>query len=170
MGRYAPEIPFPPYRHIPGATPHPRKHPQGHSYKTEEYAGPCLTEENWRQNEAYLYGVDLFNHGYWWEAHEAWEGLWRLAAKESRCRVYLQGLIQTAAALIKRREGNRRGVAKLWAQAREKLVRAGGQAPIYMGLDTLGFADNTERSLASSDEVKPPLLCLEASSASVARK
>ena len=149
--RYLLDLPFPPYRHLPGRTPHPRRHPDGHSYNAEEYAGPPLTEGDWRTNEAYLYGVDLFNYGYWWEAHEAWEGLWKLAAKESLCRVYLQGLIQTAAALIKWRECDERGVAKLWNKARKKLERVGGEAPVYMGLDLMGFVDAAQRALAASD-------------------
>ena len=52
--RYAPNTPFQPYRDAPGRTPDPRKHPDGHSYNTEEYAGPPLTMENWGENRAYL--------------------------------------------------------------------------------------------------------------------
>ena len=149
--RYLPAFSFPAYRHQPGVTPHPLRHPDGYSYNAEEYAGPPLTEDNWRINEAYLYGVDLFNHGYWWEAHEAWEGLWQPVERESLCRVYLQGLIQTAAALIKWREGNERGVAKLWNKARKKLERVGGEGPVYMGLDLVNFVDAAQRTLAASD-------------------
>ena len=32
--RYAPTPPYPSYRHTPGRTPHPRKHPDGHGYNT----------------------------------------------------------------------------------------------------------------------------------------
>ena len=161
LHRYLPLIPFPPYRHLPGVTPHPHTHPDGHNYNAEEeYAGPSLTVENWRKNDAYLYGVDLCNHAYWWEAHEAWEGLWKLEGKESLCRVYLQGLIQTAAALIKWRQGNRRGVEKLWEQAKQKLERVDGEAPVYMGLDIASFVTCAERSLFASDGAQPPLIRL----------
>ncbi|TGQ49534.1 DUF309 domain-containing protein, partial [Mesorhizobium sp. M1C.F.Ca.ET.210.01.1.1] len=27
----------------------------------------------------FRWGIDLFNHGYYWEAHEAWEPLWHAA-------------------------------------------------------------------------------------------
>lgn len=158
--RYAPNTPFPPYRHAPGRTPHPRKHPDGHSYNTEEYAGPPLTMENWRENQAYLYGVDLFNYGYWWEAHEAWEGLWGQEDKRSLCRGDLQGLIQMAAALVKWREGNRRGVEKLGGQARIKLERVDGENPVYMGLRIAAFIREVESALAVAEQVDPPLLRL----------
>ncbi|MEH6665789.1 MAG: ATPase, T2SS/T4P/T4SS family, partial [Brevundimonas sp.] len=46
-----------------------------------------------------------FNHGYYWEAHEAWEGLWQRADKGSPLRILLKGLILSAAAGVKIREG-----------------------------------------------------------------
>ena len=92
--------PFPPYRHIPGVTPHPIRDPRGHSYGIEEvHDAEPLPPELWQQNEDYLYGVDLYNFAYWWEAHEAWEGLWHQA--EDTYRLFLQGLIQISAAFIK---------------------------------------------------------------------
>ena len=94
--RYCPQQPFPPYRHLPGVTPHPIRDPLGHSYgiEEEENENP-LPPEMWQQNEAYLHGVDLYNFSYWWEAHEAWEGLWHQA--EDTYRLFLQGLIQVSA-------------------------------------------------------------------------
>ena len=160
MVRYAPEIPFPTYSHVPGQTPHPQKHLDGHSYAAIEYDGPALTTDSWQDNKAYLYGVDLFNYGYWWEVHEPWEGLWKMALKESRERIYLQGLIQTAAALLKRRMGNQRGVEKLSRQAREKLDQVGGGSALYMGLRVADFTEAMEDALASSDGVRTPLLRL----------
>ncbi|MER9856292.1 DUF309 domain-containing protein [Mesorhizobium sp. M0098] len=35
-------------------------------------------------SDVFRWGIDLFNHGYYyWEAHEAWEPLWH-AANEAR--------------------------------------------------------------------------------------
>ncbi|TSA82566.1 DUF309 domain-containing protein [Deinococcus detaillensis] len=45
-------------------------------------------------------GARLFNAGLWWEAHEAWEGRWLIAAGEERA--FLQALILLAAALHRR--------------------------------------------------------------------
>ena len=55
----------------------------------------------WYDCESYLYGVDLFNHAYWWEAHEAWEGPWRAAGRQSATGFFLQGLIQISVARLK---------------------------------------------------------------------
>jgi len=43
----------------------------------------------------FLEGVDLFNQGSFWEAHEAWEDVWK--EKEDPQKKLLQGLIQVAA-------------------------------------------------------------------------
>ncbi len=43
-------------------------------------------------------GIELFNRGLYWEAHEAWEWLWRIETTPER-KLFLQGLIQLAAAL-----------------------------------------------------------------------
>lgn len=45
-------------------------------------------------------GAALFNAGQWWEAHEAWEGVWARAEGEER--QFVQALILLAAALHKR--------------------------------------------------------------------
>jgi tRNA (pseudouridine54-N1)-methyltransferase len=45
-------------------------------------------------------GAALYDAGAYWEAHEAWEVLWRAETDEAR-RAWLQGLIQVAAALHK---------------------------------------------------------------------
>ena len=147
--RHLPDKPFPPYKHLPGRTPHPRKHTDGQGRVAEECVGPPLTEAHWRTNGAYLYGVDLYNYGYWWEAHEAWEGLWVMAEKESLERIFLQGLIQTAAALLKARAGNVHAAGKLWEKARPKLERVRAAAPEYMGLDLAEFVHNTAEHIVS---------------------
>jgi uncharacterized protein len=36
-------------------------------------------------SDAFGWGLDVFNHGYYWEAHEAWEGLWQVADLTARC-------------------------------------------------------------------------------------
>ena len=147
--RHLPDKPFPPYKHLPGRTPHPRKHTDGQGRVAEECVGPPLTEANWRTNDAYLYGVDLYNYGYWWEAHEAWEGLWVMAKKESLERIFLQGLIQAAAALLKARAGNVHAAGKLWEKARPKLERVRAAAPEYMGLNLAEFVHNTAEHIVS---------------------
>ena len=93
--------PFPPYRHQPGQTPHPIRDPAGHSYGQPEPDLPDLNVSDWRECEHYLYGIDLFNAGYWWECHEVLEGLWHASGIGSAAGHVLQAVIQCAAAHLK---------------------------------------------------------------------
>lgn len=153
--RYLPGLTFPPYRHLPGETPHPHTHPQGHKYCAVP-AGPPLTQENGPRHRAYLAGVDLYNYAYWWEAHEQWEELWRRAAPP--CCLYLQGLVQVAAALIKWHQGNPRGVARLWQKGRQKLEQTAAAQPFYLGLCLPVFLERLEAffsAFPSPDQAGP---------------
>ena len=145
--RYCPQKPFPPYRHIPGVTPHPIRDPLGHSYgMDEDHDGEPLSPKMWRQNEDYLYGVDLYNFAYWWEAHEAWEGLWHEA--EDTYRLFLQGLIQVSAAFIKYHTRMLRPLRTLSTAGRDKLrqvvVECDDISGNYMGLNLPAFLNTAD--------------------------
>lgn len=134
--RYS-QRPLPRYRFIPGLHPHPIRDPRGHSY---EPVSPLKrhrpwTVDEWRTLDDWLYGVDLFNRFYFWEAHEAWEGLWAVAERDSSPSLLLQGLIQIAAALLKTHMGVLAGARSLSADGLEKLRRAAASRPTLLGLD-----------------------------------
>ena len=80
--RYAPSRAFPPYAYLPGRDPHPTRDARGHSFGNEEAPPEWLPPERWRENVEYLFGVDLYNHGFLWEAHEAWESLWHVSKRD----------------------------------------------------------------------------------------
>ncbi|MEQ8211087.1 MAG: DUF309 domain-containing protein [Lacipirellulaceae bacterium] len=109
--RYSKEK-LPPYSYVPKQTPHPVSDPTGHWYGREEVVPPPLSPGDWHASETYLYAIDLFNHGYYWEAHEAWESLWHAAGREGTVADWLKALIKLAASLVKAREGNPRGVER----------------------------------------------------------
>jgi hypothetical protein len=117
--RFGPADPFPRYRYVSGLHPHPVRDPAGHTHDAP--AG------RWSPGDTFRRGVDLYHAGYLWEAHEAWEELWK-QARDAAERDLLQGLIQTAAALIKVHAGVVDGVRRLAAAARPRLARAPGAA------------------------------------------
>ena len=90
--RLLPHRPFPAYAYRPGHTPHPTRDPEGHSYGEPLNRAPVPDPADWRACDDYLYGIDLFNHSYYWEAHEAWEGLWFACGRRGRVATFLQGL------------------------------------------------------------------------------
>lgn len=134
-------IAFPAYRHRLGETPHPTRDPQGHSHGRELVPAADIVHPiaaNWRHCEPYLYGCDLYNHGYWWEAHEAWEYLWHEAEpkREAAVRHLLKGMIQSAACALKLEQGKRAGVERLTQRVTAYLDAAGQSASsdVLLGL------------------------------------
>lgn len=158
--RFAPDRAFPPYPYVPGQTPHPTRDPAGHSYGVEET--PAAPDPGrWRDSGAYLYGIDLFNHGYYWEAHEAWEALWHACGRTGRTAAFLQGLIALAAAGFKAREGIEAGVRRHGERAAGFFVdvaaddrQAGSLGPTYMGLD---LGDLVGHARAMADRASDPV-------------
>lgn len=114
-----PHIPFPAYAFVPRQSPHPTRDPKGHSYGRPEPKPTPLTPDNWQGSIDYLHGIDLFNHGYFWEAHEAWEGLWHANGRRGDIANFLKALIKLAAAGVKAREGNPSGVQRASTRAGE---------------------------------------------------
>lgn len=150
---------FPPYRFVPGLNPHPRRHPQGHAYGTPEIPPPYVPPERWRENPTYLYGIDLYNHAYWWECHEALEGLWHLTGHKGTEASFLQGVIQAAAANLKRHMGVPEGARRLGREAAERL-RSIGLAR-YMGVDLDAFIAGVEALHVKESSAAIPLISLK---------
>jgi predicted metal-dependent hydrolase len=97
--------PFPPYSYVPGGPwPHPTRSPDGHSHGCTHEAVPPIEADRWTQSPLYLRGIDLFNAGYYWEAHETWEPLWHAHGRRGATAALLQALIKLAAAGVKIRE------------------------------------------------------------------
>jgi predicted metal-dependent hydrolase len=58
-------------------------------------------------------GVELFNDGLYWEAHEAWEQTW-IPDRRGPDRGFYKGLIQVAAGCLHYQRRNRRGALNKW--------------------------------------------------------
>jgi hypothetical protein len=117
--RYVPDRPLPPYTFVPGRSPHPVSDPAGHSYGKPPEVPDALDADNWYTNRTYLSGIDLFNHGFYWEAHEAWESLWHRAGRKGPTADFLKALIQLAAAGVKHLEDVPAGVQSHGRRAAE---------------------------------------------------
>src|SRR5262249_4206191 len=68
----------------------------------------------------YLAGIELFNRGEYFEAHEVWEDLWHETAGPDRR--YVQGLIQAAVAVYHAGNGNARGARRLFHSGRRYMA------------------------------------------------
>jgi predicted metal-dependent hydrolase len=66
-------------------------------------------------------GIDLYNAGHYWNAHEAWEQVWLDAERELRG--FYQGLIQVTAAFVHVTRNEYPGSIRLLDAGIEKLER-----------------------------------------------
>jgi hypothetical protein len=141
--RYAPAIPFPPYSYVPGhELPHPINDPAGHLYAGRDSPHePPITSSQFSAlptqpasrrralaatlaaNARWLYALDLFNAGFYWEAHEVWEGFWHALGRTTPEAQSVQGLIHLTAACVKIREGKAAGVRSHTQRARELMAQ-----------------------------------------------
>ena len=137
----------PPYSYVPGGPwPHPIREPGGHSFGHRSAAVLPVDADTWRESAAYLRGIDLFNEGYYWEAHEAWEPLWHALGRRGPRADAIKALIKLAAAGVKVREGQPRGVATHAGRVAalfEGVAREVG--PRLFGLDLLAMAETARR-------------------------
>jgi hypothetical protein len=124
--------------------PHPLSDPTGHRCGEHDDPAMLLTDAAWQTNETWLWAIDLFNHGYYWEAHEAWEGLWHTAGQRGDAADFLKGLIKLAAAGVKSREGNAAGV-------RRHAIRAGELLAPFRG--TVQFGLNVNELLVATEAI-----------------
>ena len=129
--RYA-RRPFPAYRFVPGLHPHPRRDPRGYAYATPETPPARMDPERWRENETYLFGIDLYNFAYWWACHEELEALWHLAGRTTDEGRFLQGVIQIAAAHLRRHVGSPDGARRLAGEGLDRLSTL--PSPVFMGV------------------------------------
>lgn len=126
------------------------------------------------ERPAFALGLRLHNEGEYYEAHEAWEDIWR-DEDVDEYRLFVQGLIQVTSAFHKltfqKAPG---GASRLLARGLEKLEPYPGD---YLGVDLASFRDGAKRcvplfaayerdptALASFDsQLIPPLRMVTAS-------
>jgi predicted metal-dependent hydrolase len=99
-------------------------------------------------------GIELFNAGRYWEAHEAWEEAW-MPDRKGPDGAFYKGLIQVAAGCLHYGRGNRRGTLNKW--------RSGGDylrpyLPQHHGLDLAALVAHTDANRAAVESGGWPLL------------
>ncbi len=153
-----PDEPFPAYSYVTGRFPHPTRDAAGHSFGVKPMLCEAPDEGRWRECRPYLFGLDLFNHGYYWEAHEVWESVWQAAGRTGVAADFFKGLIKLAAAGVKARERRPAGVkrhaqraAELFRQVARQLSSGQGS---YFGLALEPLIDLAEKLAGGSIPLK----------------
>ncbi|MEJ0052075.1 MAG: DUF309 domain-containing protein [Methylovirgula sp.] len=146
--RWLPKRSFPPYAYLPGMQPHPVRDPAGHSYQVES----LVFAEASLNSDVFLWGLDLFNHGYYWEAHEAWEGLWKVAYRGDPLRILFKGLILLSATGVKIRADKHAAAVHHAGHAAEQLRRLTPDSAFEraLGMSPSTLAENAEAAVRNS--------------------
>ena len=161
--RLQPEVALPAYAYVPGVWPHPHSSPEGHRFGADLPPIVSLEAAAWSACHPYRLGIDLFNHGYSWEAHELWESLWHAAGRKGTLADFFKGLIQLAVVGVKIREGKPVGVeahARRAAELFEQVERETARASCW-GLPLAGlrrFAEAARQRRAEAATERPPVV------------
>src|SRR5579863_3495230 len=79
--------------------------------------------------DLWIEGIVLFNAGRFFDCHEVWEEVWNRASGAEK--LFYQGMIQAAVAILHAERGNPRGARSTWNKARAKLDPLAAE---YMGI------------------------------------
>ncbi len=109
----------------------------------------------------YREGIERFNRGEYFEAHEVWEDLWHDC--EAADRRFFQALIQAAVAAFHWGRGNGTGAARLYRSGRKYMEP---YRPAYRGLAVDAFWDAMAAHLAGAlgeggTNASPPVITRE---------
>lgn len=135
MKRFIPSWPFPPYIFIPGSNPHPKK-VGGHM---EGLADPKTDPINILSPQESLflrYSLDLYNHGYFWEAHVYFEALWNAHNRKGCVADFLKGMIKLSAAGVKLQLNQRLLAHEHFMRAKELLeIVSSTEGEVFLGFN-----------------------------------
>jgi uncharacterized protein len=105
------------------------------------------SNEGGGRSDPFRRGICLFNQGEYFACHEVWEELWlRTVGTE---KLFYQGLIQAAVALLHAERGNLRGAASTWRKARAKLDALPAD---YLGIALEDFRVALAKFFAAADD------------------
>jgi hypothetical protein len=115
----------------------------------------------------YLEGIEHFNAGRYFEAHEIWEEIWLHSSGDTK--LFYQMLIQAAVSLHHHNRGNARGARGMYERVVEKL----GRLPsVFMSLDLVGFSrqfktylsglmNESDQSTQTSESPRPQIVLVD---------
>lgn len=97
--------------------------------KNDEHLSLAEPELSLQDEVRFQHGIDLFNQGGYWDAHDAWEELWQELGDEPEddWEIVLRGFIQIAAGLHCLTEGKEEG-------ARGHLKKGAAKLRLHTGL------------------------------------
>jgi len=96
-------------------------------------------------HDSWAEGIELFNAGRFFDCHEVWEEAWKRSNGAEK--LFYQGMIQAAVAILHAQRGNPRGAQSTWDKARAKLERLPAE---HMGIALAEFRDAADAFIAAA--------------------
>ena len=139
---------LPAYRFTPGKNDRPQDFPEKVDGEDLELHAKLDPKKFW-DSKSFYFALDLYNFGYYWEAHVWLESLWNAAHREGLMGDFLKGLIMLCAAGVKARTGQEDQVLSHAKRARELFIKVGSQIhdPHFGGLSLLNLVSHSEEIL-----------------------
>src|SRR5438477_9940125 len=100
-------------------------------------------------------GINFFNTGRYFEAHESWEDLWRVT--RGPLRLFYQGLVQAAVGMHHLSRGNQNGGR---AQITKSLAKLEEYPPRFCRIDNARLATEL-RNILESGQIAPIMIVRE---------
>ena len=94
--------------------------------------------------DSLIRGINFFNSGHYFEAHEAWEDLWR--ATGGPLRLFYQGLVQAAVGMHHLQHGNLNGGRSQLTKSIDKLSQ---YPPRFCRIDNGKLVEDLRQILAA---------------------
>ena len=136
---------WPDHAYTPGKND---RHPEDFFDEIKNSVSTGMTANEISQSRAYLFGFELFDQGFYWEAHEVWEPVWLALPDSAQEKFFVQALIQTSNAYLKLRMEKPKAALRLCGIAREILCKC--QKQKVMGCEqgaVLSVIDDVEREI-----------------------
>lgn len=105
-----------------------------------------------KNQKAFRLGIEAFNTGRFFEAHEAWEEIWLRSPEPEK--TFLQGIIQIAAAFHHHSRGNLRGTRTLLEAGLRRTERF---PDAYQGIDLAGLRSEAMKWAAALASGQTPV-------------
>jgi len=105
---------FPDYAHVPGSNP---RHREDLFDEICASVTPDMTVSDLSKTNAWQSGLDLYRHGFYWEAHEVLEAVWMQCPQNSVERYFVQAIIQIANARLKLNMERSKAAGRLFDRA-----------------------------------------------------
>lgn len=139
-------FPLPAHKHIPGQN---ARHPED----AFDWIRDQAAAES--ENAAWKYGLHLFHHGFYWEAHEVLEPVWMAAAPNSAEKAMAQAVIQLANAALKRNMGKPKAAVRLAGMVEALASEAARGGEVVLGVEVASISAAADSIRAGKPDLGP---------------